>query len=120
MDTPIPVLTQTHRAAAAARNDAADDWAEFAVDAATGGIPLLTGCFLAALPIEAEEYSLSIREDSPPPAPKPIEREKEDYGANELVVEMCPIAETGTWTDGESSKFANSFAFKVILKMFEV
>ena len=68
-----------------ARSDAEDelavvDLAELAVEAATGGIPLAEeagrGC-LAFAATAVEEYSLSIREDSPPmmPAPKPIERE---------------------------------------------
>ena len=56
-----------------ARSDAEDEFAELAVEAATGGIPLAEEAGCLGLP---EEYSLSIREDSPPmmPAPKPIER----------------------------------------------
>ena len=67
-----------------ARSDAEDelavvDLAELAVEAATGGIPLAeeAGLGCLAFAVAVEEYSLSIREDSPPmmPAPKPIERE---------------------------------------------
>ena len=58
-----------------ARSDAEDEFAELAVEAATGGIPLAEEAGCLGLP---EEYSLSIREDPPPvmPAPKPIERER--------------------------------------------